>query len=407
MTVHRIEGHKLLNFASHIDDNTIEQAKQTATMPFVHPHVALMPDAHSGKGSAVGTVIPTIDAVIPAAVGVDIGCGMIAARTTYSASDIQGRDLGRLREAIEAAIPLSPGNYNADLFRFPFTDARIVTLQNLAWPGDDGEDKTHLNIDLSHSPKWREQLGSLGGGNHFIELCLDEEDRVWLFLHSGSRGVGNKIAQKHIKVAQKMCKQWWIDLPNPDLAYLPQGTKEFSDYLRELHWAQRFALENRAEMMDRFARVFADWVDAPHEDVSDFFEMVVNTHHNYTVKEQHAGRDVWLTRKGAIDAHEGKLGIIPGSMGTRSYIVRGKGNAAGLCSAPHGAGRRFSRTEARKRYTADDLAERMKGIEYRHGDEWVDEIPDAYKDIDVVMEDASELVAVEHTLRQVLNVKGT
>ncbi|MBB3602794.1 tRNA-splicing ligase RtcB [Mycolicibacterium sp. BK556] len=406
MTMRRIDGHKLLNFASHIDDNAVDQAKQTAAMPFVHPHVALMPDVHSGKGSAVGTVIPTIDAVIPAAVGVDIGCGMIAARTTFTANDLAGRDMSALRAAIESAIPLSPGNYNHDLDRFPFTAARIEALENLAWPGDDGEDTARLNVDLSHSPKWREQLGSLGGGNHFIELCLDEAERVWLFLHSGSRGVGNKIALKHIKVAQQLCKRWWIDLPNPDLAYLPQGTPEFSAYLRELNWAQRFAMENRAEMMDRFALVFGDWVGA-QGDTSDFVETTVNTHHNYTAKEKHGGRDVWLTRKGAIDAHEGRLGIIPGSMGTRSYIVRGKGNSAGLCSAPHGAGRRFSRAEARRRFTADDLADRMQGIEYRHGDEWVDEIPDAYKDIDTVMADAADLVEVVHELRQVLNVKGT
>lgn len=406
MTIEKLD-HKLLNFASHIDDNTIAQAKETASMPFVHPHIALMPDAHSGKGSAVGTVIPTIDAVIPAAVGVDIGCGMIAARTTYTAKDIEGRDLSKLRQSIEWAIPLSPGNYNGHLDRFPFTAARIYELENLAWPGDDGEDKTHRNVDLSHSPKWREQLGSLGGGNHFIELCLDDDNRVWLFLHSGSRGVGNKIAQKHIKVAQHLCKRWWIDLPNSDLAYLPQGTPEFSTYLRELNWAQRFAYENRAEMMDRFARVFADWIECPYDDVSGFIEKVVNCHHNYTVKEKHGGKDVWLTRKGAVNAHEGVLAVIPGSMGTRSYVVRGKGSQPGLCSAPHGAGRRFSRTEARKRFTADDLAARMKGIEYRHGDEWVDEIPDAYKDIDQVMADAADLVDVEHTLRQVLNVKGT
>jgi tRNA-splicing ligase RtcB len=405
--VNRVGDYKLLNFASQIDDNTIQQAKDTASMPFVHPHVAPMPDAHSGKGSAVGTVIPTLDAVIPAAVGVDIGCGMIAARTTYTASDIAGLDLAVLRAEIERVIPLSPGNYNHDLDRFPFTAARIATLQNLAWPGDDGEDLTHRNVDLSHSPKWREQLGSLGGGNHFIELCLDEADRVWMFLHSGSRGVGNKIAQKHIKVAQRLCKQWWVQLPNVDLAYLPQGTPEFSAYLRELNWAQRFAMENRAEMMDRFARVFADWIDAPHDDVSGFIETVVNCHHNYTVKENHGGKSVWLTRKGAVDANEGVQAVIPGSMGTRSYVVRGKGNAAGLCSAPHGAGRRFSRTEARKRFTADDLASRMQGIEYRHGDEWIDEIPDAYKDIDVVMADAADLVTIEHELRQVLNVKGT
>lgn len=402
MTTQRVVETKLVSFASHIDDNTIEQAKQTASMPFVHPHVALMPDAHSGKGSAVGTVIPTLDAVIPAAVGVDIGCGMIAARTEFSAADIEGRDLAALRTAIETTIPLSPGNYNASLSRFPFTRGRLADLEHLAQDG---------GVDLSHSPKWREQLGSLGGGNHFIELCLDQDNRVWLFLHSGSRGVGNKIAQKHIKIAQKLMKRWWIELPNPDLAYLPQGTPEFGDYLRELNWAQRFALENRAEMMDRYMWVFAAWMgygelDQP-QTAGDFEVERINTHHNYTRKEQHGGREVWLTRKGAIDAHAGVMGLIPGSMGTRSYVVRGKGNPAGLCSAPHGAGRRFSRNEARRRFTADDLAQRMQGIEYRHGEQWVDEIPDAYKDIDVVMADADGLVEIVHELRQVLNVKGT
>ncbi len=395
----KFDGHKLLNFASHLDDNTIEQAKDTASMPFVHPHVALMPDAHSGKGSAVGTVIPTLDAVIPAAVGVDIGCGMIAARTVYTESDLAGRDLAELRLALERAIPLSPGNYNVDTDRYPFTKARIELLDELADKSD---------VDLSHSSHWRVQLGSLGGGNHFIELCLDEQQRVWMFLHSGSRGVGNKIATKHIKVAQRLMQQWWWTdrLPNADLAFLPQGTKEFATYLKELAWAQRFALENRAEMMDRFRCALAEWMDVDPTNAAELEVERVDCHHNYTTKERHGGRDVWLTRKGAVDAHEGVRAVIPGSMGTRSYIVRGKGNAAGLCSAPHGAGRRFSRTEARKRFTADDLAERMRGIEYRHGEEWIDEIPDAYKDIDQVMADAADLVEVEHVLRQILNVKG-
>lgn len=401
--MHHVDGHKLLNFASHIDDNTIEQATQTASMPFVHPHVALMPDAHSGKGSAVGTVIPTLEAVIPAAVGVDIGCGMIAARTAYSQSDIADLDLAVLRRSLEAVIPLSPGNYNSATDRFPFTQPRIDELRELAHA---------QRVNLAHSPKWPEQLGSLGGGNHFIELCLDERQRVWMFLHSGSRGVGNKIAQRHIKVAQRLCKQWWIDLPNPDLAYLPQGAPEFGEYLRDLNWAQRFALSNRAEMMDRFRLALFAW--ATGVELSDALEGAegieverVNCHHNYTTQERHGGRDVWLTRKGAVDAHVGVRAVIPGSMGTRSYIVRGKGNQAGLCSAPHGAGRRFSRTEARRRFTADDLAQRMQGIEYRHGEQWVDEIPDAYKDIDQVMADAADLVEIEHELRQVLNVKGT
>lgn len=396
----RIEGYKLLNFASHIDDNTIEQAKETASMPFVHPHVALMPDAHSGKGSAVGTVIPTLDAVIPAAVGVDIGCGMIAVRTRFTRADLAGRDLAELREIIEDNIPLSPGNYNKTINKFPFTQDRIDFLDRYA---------AEHQVDLSHSPKWREQLGSLGGGNHFIELCIDDKDGVWLFLHSGSRGVGNKIAQKHIKVAQKLMKQWHIELPNIDLAYLPKGTPELTSYLKELAWAQKFAYENRAEMMDRFRLVFAKWIgfDTVAAPASDIEIERVNCHHNYTVVEEHGGKEVWLTRKGAVDAHEGVRAVIPGSMGTRSYVVRGKGNAGGLCSAPHGAGRRFSRTEAKRRFTEQDLADRMEGIEYRHGAEWIDEIPDAYKDIDVVMEDARDLVEVEYVLRQVLNVKGT
>jgi tRNA-splicing ligase RtcB len=393
MSATRIDGYKLLSFASQIDDNTIEQAKQTATMPFVYPHVALMPDAHSGKGSAVGTVIPTVGAVIPAAVGVDIGCGMIAARTVYSEADLAGRRLGELRMKIESAIPLSPGNYNAKTDRYPFTRARLDALAASAREGP---------VDLSHSPKWRQQLGSLGGGNHFIELCLDEEQRVWMFLHSGSRGVGNKIASRHIKIAQGLCKG--KALPNRDLAYLTDGTAEFDDYLRELRWAQQFAYENRAEMMDRFRWTLAAWMG---DDESEIETERVNAHHNYSVRERHGNRDVWLTRKGAIDAHVGVRAVIPGSMGTKSYIVRGKGNADGLCSAPHGAGRRFSRTEARRRFTADDLADRMKGIEYRHGEAWVDEIPDAYKDVDVVMADAADLVEVEHVLRQILNVKGT
>ncbi|SNS45083.1 RtcB family protein [Rhodococcoides kyotonense] len=387
-------GSKLLNWASHLDDNALEQARETASMPFVHPHVALMPDAHSGMGSAVGTVIPTLGAVIPAAVGVDIGCGMIGVRTSFAKSDLAGRNLADLRLSIEASIPLSMGNYNRGIGDWEFTASKLAELEGLAASND---------VDLTHSPKWREQLGSLGSGNHFLELCLDTTDVVWLFLHSGSRGVGNKIAKKHIAVAQRLCAQWWIDLPNKDLAYLPEGTPEFGRYIKDLRWAQRFAYLNRAEMMDRFGAVFATWMGTDdHREIER-----INCHHNYTVKEKHGNKDVWLTRKGAVDAHDGVKAIIPGSMGTRSYVVVGKGSASGLCSAPHGAGRRFSRTEARKRFTVDDLRNRMVGIEFRDGEEFVDEIPDAYKDIDVVMEDAVDLVTVEHELRQILNVKGT
>lgn len=396
-------GDNIVCYASEIDQNSIDQAKQIAEMPFIHPRVALMPDVHSGKGSAVGTVIPTKGAVIPACVGVDIGCGVIGVKTRYTDADIYAADRSRryLRERIEDAIPLSPGNYNKDNQRFPFTRAKHEELIQLA-----GE----LDVDLSHSPKWMEQLGSLGGGNHFIEECISAENDVWLLLHSGSRGVGNKIATQHIKVAQQMnadairLGNEFVKLPNPDLAYLIEGTPQFDRYIKDLHWAQRFAYLNRAEMMDRFIHVFAEWLGVQAQRVE--IERI-NNHHNYTTPIEIHGERVWLTRKGAIDASEGKMGLIPGSMGTRTYVVRGKGNEEGLWSAPHGAGRRFSRTKAKATFTLEDLEKAMAGIEYRHGAQWIDEIPDAYKPIDVVMKDAEDLVEVVTTLKQNLNVKGT
>lgn len=383
----------VLSWASIIDDTTRQQAAALGRLPFITPHIALMPDAHAGKGSAVGTVIPTQGAVIPAAVGVDIGCGMIAARTRYMEDDLTRIDLTDLRDEVERAIPLSPGNYNSKVHH-AHTELRVLELETQA--ERDG-------VDLSHSPKWREQLGSLGGGNHFIELVIDEDKRVWCFLHSGSRGVGNKIAQKHIKIANNLCKKWHIQLEDQDHAYLPEGTPEFRDYLNELRWAQRFAALNRDEMMDRFMDQLARLM----EDTDAGEQERINCHHNYTEKVSINGKNVWLTRKGAIDATKDRMGLIPGSMGSRSYVVRGKGNPAGLFSAPHGAGRVMSRTQAKKRFTADDLDKRMEGIVYRPGLEWVDEIPDAYKSIDVVMEDARDLVGVVHVFRQVLNVKGT
>lgn len=379
-------------FASEIEESTVAQAQDTAKLPFVYPHVALMPDAHTGLGSSVGTVFGTIGAVIPAAVGVDIGCGMIGVRTQFRAADLEGKELTKLRDAIIRTIPLSPGNYNRWQLE-PSADERCRELDALAREND---------VDLKHSPNWRQQLGSLGGGNHFIELCLDEEDMVWMFLHSGSRGVGNKIARAHIDIAQANMVKWWVPLPNPDLAYFVEGTPEFDSYLRDLHWAQHFAFLNREEMMDRFSRCLAAFMGQAVVE-----QQRINCHHNYTVKEHHFGRDVWLTRKGAIRADEGTLALIPGSMGTASYVVEGKGFAPALNSAPHGAGRRYSRTEARRRFTEADLAARMEGIVYRPGDAWVDEIPDAYKDIDQVMADSKELVEIKHKLRQVLNVKGT
>ncbi|MGC2865350.1 RtcB family protein [Corynebacterium glutamicum] len=380
----------VVNFASHLEDAALKQAEATATMPFIYPHVALMPDTHFGLGSSVGTVFGTKGAIIPAAVGVDIGCGMIGVCTNYTASDLEGRDLVTLRDYIERVIPLSPGNYNSTTLK-ETAKVKVAELEELA--ESDG-------VDLSHSPTWKRQLGSLGGGNHFIELCLDELDRVWMFLHSGSRGVGNKIAQKHIKIAQAECKN--EDLPDKDLAYLTEGTEEFECYIKELNWAQRFAFLNREEMMDRFARELGFFVEKQLEEVER-----INCHHNYTVREEHYGETIWLTRKGAVLADEGTPALIPGSMGTASYVVSGKGNAEALRSAPHGAGRRMSRNQAKKRFSTADLDSRMAGIVYRPGKEWIDEIPDAYKDIDQVMADAADLVTIRHKLRQIVNVKGT
>jgi tRNA-splicing ligase RtcB len=383
---------RLFSWASILDENARAQARTASTMPFIYPHLALMPDAHLGKGATVGSVIPTLGAIIPAAVGVDIGCGMIAVKTRFTASDLPS-DRRALREAIEQAIPLSAGVANRAITR-RHTQERVDELRaDAAAAGFDPADR---------AARWELQLGTLGSGNHFIEVSLDEDDQVWLFLHSGSRGVGNKIAQRHIAIAQRLCRQWWIDLPDPDLAYLVEGTDEFDDYIRELRWAQKYALLNRAEMMDRVAACFGEWTGV--DEVERVEE--INCHHNYTSREKHFGKDVWLSRKGAIDASEGTMGLIPGSMGTRSYVVAGKGNPVALNSSPHGAGREYSRTRARKAFTQDDLRVAMGDIEYRDTAAFVDEIPAAYKDIDVIMEDAADLVEVRHTLRQIVNVKG-
>jgi tRNA-splicing ligase RtcB (3'-phosphate/5'-hydroxy nucleic acid ligase) len=382
---------RLMNWASILDDQTREQAVRTATMPFIFPHVALMPDAHLGKGATVGSVIPTLEAIIPAAVGVDIGCGMIAVRTQFSAADVAARgNLPSVRKAIERVIPLSAGHHNKAIFDSG-TEQRITELEEL-----DGAENAH-NI----AGNWPFQLGSLGSGNHFIELSLDEADRVWAFLHSGSRGVGNKLANKHIKVARGLCEKRRIQLPEADLAYLPEPTPEFWAYIRDLRWAQRFAFLNRAEMMARVLGCLSSWLG---QDVSA--AETVNCHHNYTAQEEHFGKTVWLSRKGAIDASAGRPGLIPGSMGTRSYVVTGKGCALALNSAPHGAGRMYSRSAARRKFSRADLDAAMAGIEWRHTDAFLDEIPAAYKEIDQVMADASDLVEVRHTLRQFVNVKG-
>jgi tRNA-splicing ligase RtcB len=383
---------RLFSWASIIEQNTLEQARTSSSMPFIYPHLALMPDAHLGLGATVGSVIPTLGAIMPAAVGVDIGCGMIAVKTQWTREDVAAAGpLKSLREQIERAIPLSAGGNNQKIVAT--AETRVAELTGMAEAID--------LIPGDFAKKWELQVGSLGSGNHFIEVSLDETDAVWLFLHSGSRGVGNRIAGHHIKVAQSLMEKFWIPLPDRDLAYLVEGTAEFDRYIADLRWAQHFALLNREEMMDRVIG-----------QASEFFgEAVIeaeriNTHHNFTEHETHFGKDVWLSRKGAISAKLGEPGLIPGSMGTASYVVTGKGNPMALESSPHGAGRSFSRSAARKNFTHEQLREAMVGIEYRDTTAFIDEIPQAYKDIDRVMADAAELVDVRHTLRQILNVKG-
>lgn len=382
---------RLLSWASMIDEKTLDQALTTARMPFIHPHLALMPDAHLGKGATVGSVIPTLGAIIPAAVGVDIGCGMIAVRTQFTRSDLQRRALAELREQIERAIPLSAGRYNNKVVAT--AAPRIAELEALA-------EKSGFDPE-TYAENWRLQLGTLGSGNHFIEVSVDELDRVWLFLHSGSRGVGNRIAGHHIGVAQRLAKQWWIDLPDRDLAYLVEGTPEFTRYISELRWAQHFALLNREEMMDRVARQVSEFLGTPVDE-----QERINCHHNFTESEKHYGAQVWVSRKGAIQADAGRPGLIPGSMGTASYVVEGLGDPQSLNSSPHGAGREYSRSAARRTFSHEQLREAMTGIEFRDTSAFIDEIPQAYKPIDQVMADAAGLVSIRHTLHQLVNVKG-
>lgn len=381
---------QLVSWASMLEEQTRQQAITSAELEFIYPHVALMADAHLGYGATVGSVIPTLGAVMPAAVGVDIGCGMIAVQTQFQRADLP-KDLAKLRKEIERSVPVSAGKYNRKVL--PSAASRIDELEKLALEYDFDPDAFDKN--------WRVQLGTLGGGNHFIEVCVDEDDRVWTFLHSGSRGIGNKIATHHIGVAKSLRHQAGDELPHADLAWLDEGTEAFDEYIRHLRWAQQFALLNREEMMDRVNNQLGRWVGEPVQDMQR-----INSHHNFTEQEEHFGKTVWVTRKGAIRARQGDMASIPGSMGAASYIVEGKGNADALDSAPHGAGRQYSRRAARRAFSQDDLREAMVGIEYRDTPKFIDEIPQAYKPIDRVMEDSKDLVAIRHTLRQIVNVKG-
>lgn len=379
-----------------LDPEAIEPAAKQqlfnmAELPFVFKHIAVMPDCHLGKGATVGSVIATKGAVIPAAVGVDIGCGMIAVKTKFFANDLPD-SLEKTRTGIERRIPLGAGAFNKKL-----TTTAQKRVAQLKASGRD-----YQAVDR----RWTEALGSLGSGNHFIEICLDESDHVWVVLHSGSRGIGNKLAMKHIKTAQKLMEENRVQLKDRDLAYLVEGRKEFSDYITDLLWAQDFALLNREEMMDRVMTELSYLFYKEDGHQADIELERINCHHNFTQREKHFSENVWVTRKGAIQMKQGQKGIIPGSMGTRSYVVSGLENQMAYHSAPHGAGRRFSRGEARRRFTMDDFRKAMAGIECRHSAKLIDELPMAYKDIDEVMENSRNLVKVEHTLRQLVNVKG-
>ena len=374
-----------LSWAEHVEQKSMEQIIDLSKMPFIFKHVAVMPDVHFGLGASVGTVIPTLGAIIPAAVGVDIGCGMIAARTSLTEKDMPD-DLSDIRGAIEHQVPLSAGRYNS---RVKGTAKAHVDLLEA-----DAENSRRLVFYDKVDKRWRRQIGSLGSGNHFIELVLDERCRVWIFLHSGSRGIGNKIAQHHIEVAQAYVQQHHISLPNPDLAYLVEGTREFDDYITDLRWAQKFALLNRDEMASRVVKLLTHRF--PDMEIEEEFDC----HHNFTQREEHMGENIWVSRKGAIEAREGQLGLIPGSMGTRSYVVRGKGNPEAFRSAPHGAGRRLSRGAAKRTLTMDDFDRDMEGIEVRRSNAFLDELPAAYKDIDDVMRLAETLVEPVHQFRQ-------
>ncbi len=356
-----------------IEPEALKQIENTASMPFIYKHVAVMPDCHYGKGATVGTVLATEGAIIPAAVGVDIGCGMIAVKTPLTRDEIQ--DPAAIRAGIERRIPMSAGKNNRSL-----TDSAALRVKEM----EKAAKRDYSAID----PNWKLALGTLGGGNHFIELATDESNTVWATLHSGSRGIGNKIGNLHIRRAQTIAKNRHTALPDRDLAFLTEGTPEFDEYIRDLLWAQQFAKLNRDEMMDR---VMIELSRAMYGDSAHMAELEVqriNCHHNFTQMEEHFGRRVWVTRKGAIEARRGMWAMIPGSMGTRSYIVTGLENAESFNSAPHGAGRRLSRTAARKQYTMSDLDTAMRGIEFRRSSVLLDEIPSAYKNIDEVMEHA-------------------
>ncbi len=381
-----------------------EEAKQqllnVADLPFVQPWVAVMPDVHVGKGATIGSVIPTVNAIIPAAVGVDLGCGMMAVKTSLTATDLPD-NLFAIRSSIEAAVPHGRTSPRSGRDKGSWGQAPDDVLAKWALLHDDFELLCERTPKLKNTNNLN-HLGTLGTGNHFIELCLDENDAVWVMLHSGSRGVGNRIGTTFIERAKKEMERWMINLPDKDLAYLPEGSEYFIDYVKAVSWAQRFALLNREVMMARTLKALADNIEKPFTTDT----IAVNCHHNYIKKEVHYGEKMWITRKGAVSAQKGELGIIPGSMGAKSFIVRGLGNEESFCSCSHGAGRVMSRTAAKRLVTLEEHQKAVAGVECRLDKDVIDETPSAYKPIEDVMHAQRDLVEIVHTLKQVVCVKG-
>lgn len=372
-----------------------EQLANLSRLPFVHHHVAAMPDVHAGRGATVGTVIATDQAIIPAAVGVDIGCGMLAVQTSLSAADLPD-NLRGLRGAIERDIPVGPNKHKEVTLSAATLQPLAMRLEQIATQHR-GIKKMLRQFDRT----WAQQLGTLGGGNHFIELCLDQDNKLWVMLHSGSRGIGNVLGRYFIELARKDMGRQLYQLLDQDLAYLREGSDHFDEYMAAVDWAQDYATTNRREMLRLTLRVLKRRLPK-----FQLLDRAINCHHNYVNREHHYGKDVWITRKGAVSAAQDELGIIPGSMGAKSFIVRGKGNPNSFQSSAHGAGRQMSRTLAKRTFNLTDLAQQTAGVECRKDKGVLDEAPGAYKDIDEVMLHQADLVSVVHTLKQILCIKG-
>ncbi len=380
-----------------VNENAIEQLKNTANMPFIYKHIAVMPDVHYGMGATIGSVIPTIGAIIPAAVGVDIGCGMMAVKTSLSANDLPD-SLVSLRSKIEAVVPTGFEKHQGQ----SKTPAIVTETFSLLY--DELQEILTKHPTIMHKKTITNamlQLGTLGGGNHFVEVCLDKDNNVWIMLHSGSRGIGNKIGTYFIEKAKEQMEKYFVKLEDPNLAYLPEQTELFDDYIKAMEWAQNYATHNRQVMMKNVIQVMKNELgefDATCE--------AINCHHNYTTRENHFGKNVWLTRKGAVRARKGDMGIIPASMGAKSFIVRGKGNQDSFCSCSHGAGRIMSRTQAKKLVNIEEHIKDTQGVECKKDESVLDETPRAYKNIDDVMASQEDLVEIVYELKQVLCVKG-